>query len=75
MILHASKFAREREPTDACFQRNPGQRTIEEELEKGLHAAGAIATCNFGDLKKVSNLRSIPLHRARNSRSSTLCTQ
>jgi tRNA pseudouridine38-40 synthase len=35
------------------LQKNPGQETIELELEKAFHAAGLIADCNFGDQHKV----------------------
>ena len=35
------------------LQKNPGQETIEAELERALHKAGLIAECNFGDLHKV----------------------
>lgn len=34
-------------------QKNPGVRTVEEELEKALYRLGMIAEFNFGDLKKI----------------------
>ncbi len=34
-------------------QKNPGVRTVEEELEKALYRLGVIAEFNFGDLKKI----------------------
>mmetsp|Transcript_18752 Transcript_18752/g.51690 ORF Transcript_18752/g.51690 Transcript_18752/m.51690 type:complete len:145 (-) Transcript_18752:230-664(-) len=37
----------------AGLQKNPGQKTIEDELEKALFQAGAISAHNHGDLKKV----------------------
>ena len=33
--------------------RNPGVRSVEEEIEKALHKLGMIADYNFGDLKKI----------------------
>eukprot|EP00300_Choanocystis_sp_HF-7_P033318 c45638_g1_i1.p1 GENE.c45638_g1_i1~~c45638_g1_i1.p1 ORF type:complete len:511 (+),score=127.77 c45638_g1_i1:28-1533(+) len=35
------------------FQRNPGVQTLEDELEKALHAANCISNDNYGDLSKV----------------------
>jgi tRNA pseudouridine38-40 synthase len=38
----------------AGLQKNPGVTTVEEVLEKALHAAGGISDDNFGTLQKVS---------------------
>jgi tRNA pseudouridine38-40 synthase len=41
--------------TDFCgSQKNPGVRTVEEELEKALFNINCISKFNFGDLKKVA---------------------
>jgi tRNA pseudouridine38-40 synthase len=37
----------------AGMQRNPGVRTIEDELEEAFHAAGGISAANLGDLRKA----------------------
>ena len=37
----------------AGMQRNPGQKTIESELERAFHEAGVISDSNFGDPAKV----------------------
>jgi len=36
------------------LQRNPGATTIEDAMEKALHAAGAISEMNVGTLQKIS---------------------
>ena len=51
------------------MQRNPGARTIEDELERALHAAGGISDENMGDFSKArarsgSRGRHAPLTRA-----------
>ena len=35
-------------------QKNPGVRTVEDEIEKALYAIKCISSYNFGDLKKVA---------------------
>jgi tRNA U38,U39,U40 pseudouridine synthase TruA len=33
--------------------RNPGVRTVEQEIEDAMFKVGVIADCNYGDLKKI----------------------
>ena len=44
----------------AGLQKNPGQVTIEGEVEKAIHQAGLIADCNFGELSKVRHAPAAP---------------
>ena len=34
------------------FQKNPGARTLEDAIERALHAAGGVMPSNFGDLRR-----------------------
>ena len=41
--------------SDFCgSQKNPGVRTVEEELEQALFKMNCISKFNFGDLKKIA---------------------